>query len=163
MWLTIIIGGVLIWQSVPDNQALIEGRLTSYLIFPAVVYWFYFFLGAIKVHKQAARSAEAIDRVIKNGVYALVRHPIYSADLVLAWGIFFYFPTFKAVLTVGWLSLVLFIWMKLEEWALSQKFGFEYKKYKKETPILLPRFFKKIRTRLESLGFFTNNLANSRD
>lgn len=143
MWLVVATGVVLVWRFLPWQIMLFKNSFTPLLIFPAVIYWFYFLTSAIKVHRRAAKSAAAIEKIVTVGVYARLRHPIYSADLALAWGVFFFLPELKIFLSVIWLTAVLLFWLKLEEWALIKKFGSEYEEYKKRTPLLLPRFFKK--------------------
>ncbi len=79
--------------------------------------------------------------MVTSGVYSRVRHPIYFADIVLAWGAFIVFPTWKVPFSVLWLTAVLASWMRLEEAALEKKFGRQYKKYKSRVPMFLPRLF----------------------
>jgi len=143
MWTIVIIGVLIIFNYIEDEQ-IFKQNLFSYLLFAvALIYWLYFFISSLGVHKEAVFSASKISRVVKSGVYGKVRHPIYSSDIILGIGIFFLFPYLKVLISVIWLILVLFIWMKLEENALIQKFGDEYRNYKKEVPMVIPKFFKK--------------------
>ena len=80
--------------------------------------------------------------VSPKGIYSEIRHPIYSADILLAIGIFFLFPTLKVLFCVFWVIIVLILWMKLEEKSLSDKFKHKYILYKKKVPMMFPRFFK---------------------
>ncbi|MFH1089490.1 MAG: hypothetical protein V1716_03640 [Candidatus Uhrbacteria bacterium] len=43
---------------------------------------------------------------------------------------------------VLWLSAVLLFWARLEEKAMTKKFGQAYLKYKSETPMLIPSWKK---------------------
>lgn len=138
MWLIVAAGVVLIFFILPKTL-LIGSPFFSWLLLPAVLYWLYFFLGAIRVHKRAARSVAGIDKIIKEGVYARVRHPIYSADIVLAWGIFFWASELRFLLAAHWLMFVLLFWMRLEEKGLIEKFGQEYLDYKKQVPMVFPK------------------------
>jgi protein-S-isoprenylcysteine O-methyltransferase Ste14 len=115
------------------------------LVLPAFIYWIYFFSGAIRVHSEAIRSVEGVTKIIKTGVYGIVRHPIYAGDIVLSWGIFLYLPNPAILLIVIWLNSVLFLWMKLEEKLLIEKFAKDYLDYRKEVPMFFPRIKKLIR------------------
>jgi len=140
MWLIIAAGVTLIFFILPKTPLLGTEQFFSWLILPAAFYWLYFFIGAIGVHNQAAKSVAGIDKIIKEGVYNIVRHPIYSADIVLAWGIFFFMGNLRFLLGAIWLSLAMFCWMRLEEKGLIEKFGQEYLDYKKEVPMICPKF-----------------------
>ena len=142
MWLIVILGVSVLFRFFPQTEIFPRNAITSLLVIPAGIYWLYFFIGALRVHKKAAVSAEKIDKIVTTGVYNIVRHPIYSADIVLAWGIFFFWPQLKILLSVFWLTAVLFFWMRLEEKALQEKFGAEYRNYKNKAPMAIPRFIK---------------------
>ena len=143
MWIIVIIGVFVSFRFFPKIEIFPRNAVTPFLIIPAGIYWLYFFVGALRVHRKAALSAAKIDRIVKEGVYSIVRHPIYSADIVLAWGIFFHWPYLKILLSAIWLTLVLFFWMKLEEKTLAEKFGEEYRNYRKNVPMFIPKFFRK--------------------
>src|SRR3989344_8634406 len=143
MWLIVIIGVYALFSFTPNAMIFPENIFASFLIIPAGIYWLYFFISALWVHRQAAHSAEKISKIVTAGVYKIVRHPIYSADIVLAWGIFFHWPYLKILLSAIWLTLVLIFWMRLEEKALAEKFGEEYSNYKKKVPMFVTKFFKK--------------------
>ncbi len=79
--------------------------------------------------------------MVTSGVYSRVRHPIYFADIVMAWGAFIVFPTWNVLFAVLWLTAVLSFWMRLEEAALEKKFGRQYGQYNSRVPMFLPRLF----------------------
>ena len=80
--------------------------------------------------------------VIRNGVFSVVRHPIYLGSILF----------YLSLLTVFCSTLAVFIWVviilfyiflcKHEEKLLMEKFGSDYEQYKSETPMLLPRLFR---------------------
>jgi protein-S-isoprenylcysteine O-methyltransferase Ste14 len=143
MWLLVIIGLVLIFYFSPDSQIIGHNVFTYILVISAVLYWLYFFSLAVFVNQQAALSSAKTEKLIQHGVYGLVRHPIYAADIILAWGIFLFWPRAAVFIGAVWLSLVLFYWMRLEERVLTEKFGNDYAEYKKRVPMFLPRLFRK--------------------
>ena len=138
MWAIILAGFFLINVLLPASTYLYEISPLRYLILPAVAYFLFFFISAFKEHKQAIMSAASIDRIVKTGVYRYVRHPIYSADIMLGIGIFFYAPTIRIMAAVACMIVILILWMGLEESALIEKFGNEYREYKNEVPMFIP-------------------------
>jgi len=143
MWLTVLIGVVIIFNLVSSQRIFEDNTFSAILVISAGLYWLYFFSMAVYVHRQAVLSVDKIKKVIKQGPYGLVRHPIYAADIILAWGVFFFWPTLRVLTSVLWLTIVLLFWMRLEEWGLTQRFGDEYRDYKKQIPMIVPKIFKK--------------------
>lgn len=141
MWLIVLFGiGGVFWL-VPARFVWPRNIATSALIFPAAIYWLYFFLGAIKVHRRAALSADKINKLVVDGVYSKVRHPIYSADIIFGWSLFFFYPDVRFLISAHWLMFTLLFWMRREETALTKKFGNEYLEYARCVPKLFPRLF----------------------
>lgn len=137
----IVFGGLDRGMEVLLSVEIIQAdSVLRFIIVPAVLYWIYFFGSAVLVHREAAESVSGITKVITTGAYAKVRHPIYSADIILSWGIFLYLPNFRMLLCVLWLNVVLFSWMKLEEKLLLEKFGKEYRDYMEKVPMFTARF-----------------------
>jgi len=139
MWLIVSIG-IILSLIFFDKQRLFASNILSFVIFVlTILYWLYIFVSAWQVHHQAVRSVAEIEKVISVGIYRRVRHPMYSCDIVLAWGFFICFPYLTFLVGVLWLSLVLLFWARLEEKAMIKKFGDEYIKYKSKTPMLIPK------------------------
>ncbi len=143
MWAIVICGIALILKFVSAQRIFLPNAFTEVLLASAIFYWLYFFSLATYINRQAVLGADKITRVVNRGVYGLVRHPIYAADLVLAWAIFLFWPEKRVLVSVLWLTLILLFWMKLEERALTEKFGDEYRDYQKKVPMIFPRIFKK--------------------
>lgn len=139
MWLIVIIGILVVFWLVPARFVFPQNMFTSFLIFPVAIYWLYFFIGAVKVHRKAPLSVDKIDKLVMDGVYAKVRHPIYSADIILGWAIFFFYPDVRLLIGAHWLMFVLLFWMRREEKALTEKFGAEYQEYMRRVPKVFPK------------------------
>ncbi|EKE19653.1 MAG: hypothetical protein ACD_8C00124G0002 [uncultured bacterium] len=139
MWAIILAGLFVVFQLVPARLVWPRNVLTSFLIVPALGWWLYFFLGAISVHRKAPLSADKIDRLVVEGVYGKVRHPIYSADIVLGWSLFFFYPDVRFLIGAHLAMFVFLFWIRLEEKALIEKFGDEYSEYKRKVPKLFPK------------------------
>lgn len=82
------------------------------------------------------------DRLITEGPYRHLRHPLYLGNLLLTLGVLLALapPPFLT-------GLVLFLWLveyglilNAEEWELNLRWGREYQRYRAETPILLSKF-----------------------
>jgi len=91
-------------------------------------------------HWSPFAASEKGQKLIRDGIYSKVRHPIYLSGLVLSLGFALIAGNLYGLLFFI-LSLVAFvIRMKKEERELITKFGEEYKEYVKETSLLIPKF-----------------------
>ena len=79
--------------------------------------------------------------VINTGVFRLVRHPIYTAALMLYLGCIL--MTLSLASAALWLLIIAFyIYLcRYEEDILAEEFGDDYLKYKKKTGMLFPKLF----------------------
>ncbi|MFK7933716.1 MAG: isoprenylcysteine carboxylmethyltransferase family protein [Saprospiraceae bacterium] len=75
-----------------------------------------------------------------NGLNAYVRHPLYSAALLIFWGYFIYQPHLPALILAGVSTAYIVIGATLEERKLVEVFGESYKQYQRDTPMLIPSF-----------------------
>ncbi len=139
MWAIVFAGAGALLLLTPEVRIFESGIFGILLVLLAFLNWLYFFLSALWENRGAAKSAAGVEKLVKTGIYSKVRHPIYSADIVLAWGIFLYLPKLAVLLSVCWLTFVLVYWAGLEEKALLKKFGEEYREYRRRVPMLVPR------------------------
>lgn len=86
-------------------------------------------------------SAEAEFKT--DGLLKSVRHPLYSGSILLILGYFLFNPKLSTLISTVMLILYFIIGIQFEEKKLIKTFGEKYLKYKKETPMLIPRFWKK--------------------
>lgn len=79
--------------------------------------------------------------LVVDGLYAYVRHPLYTAGLVFIW----LAPEMSVNRLVLWIvfSLYIIIGAYFEEQKLLKDFGSEYAEYKAKTPMLIPSLRKK--------------------
>ncbi len=122
MWIIVLLGVIPILARVPQTPLIPPNPITPYLIFPAFIIWLVLFTSAVYFHRQAAFSAASIKRIVREGPYKIFNHPIYIADIILAWSVFLRYPGTHVLIAVAWLTLVLMVWMKLEEKALKERF-----------------------------------------
>ena len=141
MW-AIIIAGVIVSFDIFPKSHLYKSSFLSYIVSAAcVVYWVYFFTRGISANMEASFSASRISRLVTSGAYEEMRHPLYSADMALVWGIFISYPLPAVLMSAAWLTLVMVIWAHLEEQSLERLFKDAYRAYKKKTWAFVP--FKK--------------------
>jgi protein-S-isoprenylcysteine O-methyltransferase Ste14 len=86
------------------------------------------------------RGPQMRDALVRNGIRARARHPVYLAHLceMLAWSIgtgllVCYCLTAFALLTGTWM-------VRLEDAELERRFGEEFRRYRQEVPAVIPRF-----------------------
>ena len=77
-------------------------------------------------------------RLWTGGIYAHVRHPLYTITLA-AWILTPMMSLDRAVFVAG-MSAYLFFGIRREERRIAAEFGAEYADYRARTPMLLPRF-----------------------
>lgn len=140
MWFIVILGVIVFYNVTSDITLFKRNYFTYFLFIISLLYWMYYFFHAISANKKAALSVASIKKLVKTGIYSKVRHPIYSADIIIAIGIFLMFPNLKIMVSVIWLIGVLVFWTYLEEKALTKKFKEEYNNYKKSVPKFIPKY-----------------------
>ena len=119
-------------------------RLLGPIVFGlALANWLWVSFLAMRVHRKAAGSVNNIDELITEGAYAVVRHPMYVANIILAWSVFIWQPSYKILAVVIWLMLILVFWAYLEERMLEEKFMEDYRVYKTKVPMFVPGLNKK--------------------
>jgi methanethiol S-methyltransferase len=73
------------------------------------------------------------------GMLSKVRHPLYSATILLFLGFWLFSPSVANTITVASALLYLVVGIKLEERKLIKEFGQQYIEYKKRVPMLIPK------------------------
>jgi protein-S-isoprenylcysteine O-methyltransferase Ste14 len=91
------------------------------------------FLG---IEQLFSRAEEKPPRLVVNGLYRYVRHPLYTAGLAIIW----LMPVMTCnllALNIG-LTLYIVVGAIYEERKLLQEYGEAYAEYRKRTPMLIP-------------------------
>lgn len=78
-------------------------------------------------------------RVIKDGAFARVRHPLYCGSLLFYGGLFLSSLSLIALGTLAGIFLFYEFIAGYEEKLLIQKYGLEYQEYRKKVPKWIPR------------------------
>jgi len=77
-------------------------------------------------------------QLIQNGIYKIVRHPIYTGLLLLFIGNAMIVGDYRAIIAVLIVFISLWLKLKKEEKLLTKTFGMEYTEYKNQTRALIP-------------------------
>jgi len=82
-------------------------------------------------------------RVIREGVFSLVRHPIYLGAILLYLGLLVF--SLSVLAAIIWVIIIVFYIhiSRYEEKLLLEKFGSDYEEYVKEVPMFIPRLKRK--------------------
>lgn len=78
-----------------------------------------------------------------DGLLKSVRHPLYSGSILLILGYFFFDPKISTLISAFMMILYFLVGIQFEEKKLINLFGKKYIAYKKNTPMLIPKFWKK--------------------
>ncbi len=91
--------------------------------------------------RQLFEGEERSSRLVTDGLYHFVRHPLYSAGLLFIW----LTPVMTVNMLILFASLTIYIVVGAfyEERKLSREFGQEYIDYRSVTPMLIPRMIVK--------------------
>ncbi|MFX0018502.1 MAG: methyltransferase family protein [Candidatus Hermodarchaeota archaeon] len=96
----------------------------------------------IRIASMAMKSYKGINvkesKLIKSGIYSVIRHPVYLSWSLIFMGFSFSFDSFLAILFNPILTVLLEIHCILEEkFILIPNFGEEYLEYRKKVPFRL--------------------------
>lgn len=81
-------------------------------------------------------GGEAPPRLVKNGFYRWVRHPLYMFGLLILW--LTPIMTVNLLAVIATLTVYILVAVRFEEARLELEFGEEYRKYRERTPMLVP-------------------------
>ncbi len=140
MWLIVAAGAAASLALLPFLRLFSLSWLGYAILAATFINWIVMFPLATIHNPSVIRSAAGVERIVTSGPYRYVRHPIYSADILFAWGVALAFPYLPVLLAAVWLTLVMVAWAAMEEGALSGRFPEEYGEYRKRTPMLLPDY-----------------------
>ncbi len=76
--------------------------------------------------------------MVKDGVYAIVRHPQYLGRMLLSISITLWNPVWFNFILSFIIIIITYQWTYAEDKSLIEKFGEEYENYKKKVPRLNP-------------------------
>jgi protein-S-isoprenylcysteine O-methyltransferase Ste14 len=83
-------------------------------------------------------QVEDTSRLITNGLYKYIRHPMYLSLILAGFGVYFKDPGFPQWLFALINLIALIITARIEEKEMVIKFGNEYREYMKNTKMFIP-------------------------
>jgi protein-S-isoprenylcysteine O-methyltransferase Ste14 len=84
---------------------------------------------------------EKTTKLVTTGIYRYIRHPIYGAAVVGAWGVVLKDITLPAILLAVTTVLLFTVTARIEETENIRYFGDEYRGYMKRTRMFIPFVF----------------------
>jgi protein-S-isoprenylcysteine O-methyltransferase Ste14 len=84
---------------------------------------------------------EKTSQLVTTGIYAVIRHPLYSSLLILTWGIFCKHPAWTGLAIAGAATAFLYATARADEAECLRFFGPAYGEYMKKTRRFLPFIF----------------------
>jgi len=126
----------IILMAILNNELIVpKARFIGYfLCLAAVLMWV---LAVVELNRHSikkGRNYMLTTKVVDTGIFSLVRHPQYFADILFNVGIIFVVQHW-IVLIIGLLSCIfLYLGMKDEEQILIKAFGDEYRECMKKVP-----------------------------
>lgn len=137
-----VFGAVLAWLQ-PSPPLFLSGRATFALAWLTVLAGLVPFIWGHVVLGKPTHMPTMRDALVRNGLYARVRHPIYAGGLLICVGLALVKPTstFVPACAIGFLWLV--IQARLEEIDLVQRLP-EYRQYMEQVPRFVPQFRRRL-------------------
>ncbi|PKM30582.1 MAG: protein-S-isoprenylcysteine methyltransferase [Gammaproteobacteria bacterium HGW-Gammaproteobacteria-11] len=83
-------------------------------------------------------SFENTSTLVTQGIYAFIRHPMYSSLLLLNWGLVLKRPALDAIVVALLVSLALYLTARTEEQENCDFFGVSYRDYLQRSKMFLP-------------------------
>jgi protein-S-isoprenylcysteine O-methyltransferase Ste14 len=116
------------------NPILITSILAWLLILAGVV----IIIAGLITLKWRAAAPSVQDTLVVQGVYAYIRHPLYSGMILELTGLFVYIPTFTALVACVLGMIWVMVQARLEEIDLVERLP-AYKEYMQRVPRFLPK------------------------
>jgi protein-S-isoprenylcysteine O-methyltransferase Ste14 len=81
---------------------------------------------------------EPNNKLMKDGLHRIVRHPLYFGTFVFIWGLFIVLPYLSLLICNLVVTIYTLIGIRFEEAKLEKEFGESYKQYKARVPMIIP-------------------------
>lgn len=139
----------LLWSNLPYwfTDRFAAHQLASWALLFAALYLLLHGLYLLRVRgghaperqaEQANFAFENTARLVVDGLYGYVRHPLYASLLLLSWGIFWKRPELPALIAASTGSLALIATARVEEGENLRTFGEQYRVYMQRTRMFIP-------------------------
>ena len=95
----------------------------------------------VKMGELQTSNIESTTKLVAEGVYKYIRHPMYCSLLLLGFGVFFKHIELPQIILVAINTIALYLTARTEEGEVIKKFGDEYKEYMRKTKMFIPFLF----------------------
>ena len=114
--------------------------LVNFLIFiPLFVAGAWFGIKGVIQTSMKVAEIHRTDKIVRTGVYSIMRHPQYFGGILAHFGFSFLLSTLYSLLATPLVIAVIYIISWKEERELTKEFGKEYVDYKTKVPMLVPK------------------------
>ena len=114
--------------------------LVNFLIFiPLFVAGAWFGIKSVIQTSMKVAEIHRTDKIVRTGVYSIMRHPQYFGGILAHFGFSFLLSTLYSLLATPLVIAVIYIISWKEERELTKEFGKEYVDYKTKVPMLVPK------------------------
>lgn len=127
--------------SVSPGIALLLRIVGLVFVIGGIALWFWarWNLGRMMGISTSSAAQLTVDhRLVQNGAYAIVRHPMYLSYWLLLAGLFLTYRTWMPLVLLALLGVALFMRARREELVLQAAFGEEWRLYLERVPMLIP-------------------------
>jgi methanethiol S-methyltransferase len=142
MSLAFLIPVIFIYYTTPnDDLSDFENPFLTFMSVLVMSGGLYIMLKSIQAHninEFIGLEEGGKEELQTEGLYELVRHPMYFGILLFLFGAMMYNPSSRFLVTAAISALYIFVGARLEEKKLVKKFGKAYQKYQSEVPMLIP-------------------------
>ncbi len=144
---TILLFGLLLYNGMIDGEYLVtRSTLTKYVGLFLAGGGVFVLRAAFKQYSFSRfvglSSEDDQPKLQVNGILNHVRHPIYSATILITLGYLFFDPRLPSLVSVLCVWIYLPIGIYFEEKKLIEEWGDKYLEYKKQVPSVLPTFWR---------------------
>lgn len=95
--------------------------------------------------RQVKEKKPETNELKREGLLAYMRHPLYTATFLIAWGYFLFSPNLTNLISMVLINAYLIIGTYWEEKKLVKAFGQAYKTYQQEVPRFIPNQIPKLK------------------
>ena len=135
--IALILLNVDVWFRDPFSPLQIVSWILLLICVALVIHGFYL----LRVIGKPQGDFEQTTVLVKRGAYKLIRHPLYSSLLFMAWGAFLKDISISSIILVVIATAFLVLTARTEEKENVSKFGQPYNDYIKETRMFIPFIF----------------------
>src|SRR5579859_1443127 len=127
--------GPLAWTFVPDSSGVAWTGLALTCAGIGLAAWARLIIGK---NWSATVTVKQSHQLVRTGPYTMVRHPIYSGILLAILGTAIAFREVRGLAGLGFVFAGFWMKLRLEERFMTEQFGEDYIRYKKEVRALIP-------------------------